>query len=145
MRVIAPFLVLLFFMSSSKVLSQDLDSYQWKNRVILLKDTDLNSDWLQAQLKRLKSNAQQLLEREVVLFLVNNKGVYDGMLTKTELQADSIITKYGLSDFEGLVLIGKDGTTKLKEEFIVHTSEIIELIDSMPMRKTEMSDTRKID
>ncbi len=145
MRFIALLLVLIFFMSSSKVFSQDLDSYQWKNRVILLKDENLDSDWLQAQLKRLKSNAQELLEREVVLFLVNNKGVYDGMLTKTGLQADSIITKYGLSNFEGLVLIGKDGTTKLKEEFIVHSSEIIELIDSMPMRKTEMSNTKKID
>lgn len=145
MRFIGIFLVLAFVMTSSKVFSQDLEAYQWKNRVILLKDANLDSDWLQAQLKRLKSNAQELLEREVLLFLVNEAGVYDGMLTKTELQADSIITKFGLSNFEGLVLIGKDGETKLKEEFIVHTSDILELIDSMPLRMMEAGDTKKID
>ncbi|MFK7813678.1 MAG: DUF4174 domain-containing protein [Maribacter sp.] len=132
-------------MNSSEVFGQELEAYQWKNRIILLKDANLDSDWLRAQLKRLTSNSQELLDREVLLFLINEEGVYDGMLTKTELQANSIITKYGLSNFKGLVLIGKDGETKLKEEFIVHPSDIIELIDSMPMRQTEMSDSKKID
>jgi len=145
MRPLGFLIVLFFLFGSLKGQAQDLDVYQWKNRVILLKDSSLDSDWLQAQLKRLKSNAQELLEREVVLFLVNDKAVYDGMLSKTELQADSIITKYELSNFEGLVLIGKDGTTKLKEEFIVHTSDILELIDSMPMRIREIETINKID
>jgi len=145
MRALGFLIVLFFLFGSLKGQAQDLDVYQWKNRVILLKDSSLDSDWLQAQLKRLKSNAQELLEREVVLFLVNDKAVYDGMLSKTELQADSIITKYELSNFEGLVLIGKDGTTKLKEEFIVHTSDILELIDSMPMRIREIETINKID
>jgi len=145
MRFIGVLVVFILFLGVQKNYAQSLDAYQWKNRVILLKDANLDSDWLQAQLKRLKSNAQELLEREVVMFLVNEKGVYDGMLTKTELQADSIITKYGLSNFEGLVLIGKDGGTKLKQEFIVHTSDILKLIDSMPMRMMEASDTKKID
>lgn len=145
MRFIGVFIVFMLFFNTSKTCAQNLDTYQWKNRIILLKDANLDSDWLQAQLKRLKSSAQELLEREVVMFLVNEKGVYDGMLTKTELHADSIIAKYRLADFEGLVLIGKDGGTKLREEFIVHTSEIIELIDSMPMRTMEMEATKKID
>lgn len=145
MRSVVLLTTFIFLLGSLQGQAQDLDVYQWKNRVIILKDASLDSDWLQAQLKRLKSNAKELLEREVVLFLVNDEGVYDGMLTQTGLQADSIITKYGLSDFEGLVLIGKDGTTKLKEEFIVHTSDIIELIDSMPMRTREIETNRKID
>ena len=61
------------------------------------------------------------------------------------LQADSIVTKYGLSNFEGLVLIGKDGLEKLKEEFIVNPATIIDLIDSMPMRVTETRRAKKID
>jgi len=145
MRLIGFFVVLISLFCSSRIYSQDLTSYQWKNRIILLKDANLDSDWLQAQLKRLRSNAEELLEREVVLFLINEKEVYDGMATKTELQADSIIAQYGLSNFKGLVLIGKDGGIKLQKEFIVHTSEIIELIDSMPMRAREMEVTKKID
>lgn len=138
MRFIGILLVLTFFMTSSKVFSQDLDAYQWKNRIILLKDANLDSDWLQAQLKRLKSNSQELLDREVLLFLLTDTSVYDEKLKQTMLQADSIVTKYGLSNFNGLVLIGKDGGTKLKKEFIVSPSTIIELIDSMPMRMTEI-------
>lgn len=145
MRFIGIFVVFILLSSSSKLYAQNLDSYQWKNRIILLKDANLDSDWLQAQLKRLKSNSQELLEREVLLFLLTDTSVYDDQRTETTMQADSIVTKYGLADFAGLVLIGKDGGTKLKEEFIVSASTIIELIDSMPMRITEMSDTKKID
>lgn len=138
MRFFGIFVVYFLLLSSSKIQAQDLISYQWKNRIILLKDADIDSDWLQGQLKRLQSSSKELLEREVVLFLLSDSFVYDERRTKTALQADSLISKYGLSSFAGLVLIGKDGGIKLKEEFIVNPSVIIELIDSMPMRMAEM-------
>jgi len=78
------------FLGSSKIYAQDLTSYQWKNRIILLKDTSLDSDWLQAQLKRLQSNSKELLEREVVLFLLSDNFVHDEKNVKTTLQADAI-------------------------------------------------------
>jgi hypothetical protein len=147
MRFIVTFLVLAFITLSSKVFAQDLAAYQWKNRVIviLLKGESIDSDWLQAQLKRLKSNSQELIEREVLLFVLTDTSVYDEKFDQTMLQADSIVTKYGLSNFEGLVLIGKDGLEKLKEEFIVNPATIIDLIDSMPMRVTETRRAKKID
>ncbi|MEP3208529.1 MAG: DUF4174 domain-containing protein [Maribacter sp.] len=138
MRFLGIFAVCFLLFSSSEIQAQDLTNYQWKNRIILLKDTDLDSDWLQAQLKRLQSNSKELLEREVVLFLLSDNFVYDEKRLKTNLQADTIISQYGLSSFEGLVLIGKDGGIKLQEEFIVNPTIIIELIDSMPMRMSEM-------
>ncbi len=138
MRFLGIFAVCFLLFCSSETQAQDLTNYQWKNRIILLKDADLDSDWLQAQLKRLQSNAKELLDREVVLFLLSDNFVYDEKRLKTKLQADTIISKYGLSSFEGLVLIGKDGGIKLQEEFIVNPNIIIELIDSMPMRMSEM-------
>ena len=138
MRFLGIFAVCFLLFSSSEIQAQDLTNYQWKNRIILLKDTDLDSDWLQAQLKRLQSNSKELLEREVVLFLLSDNFVYDEKRLKTNLQADTIISQYGLSSFEGLVLVGKDGGIKLQEEFIVNPTIIIELIDSMPMRMSEM-------
>jgi len=122
MHFIGIFAVFILLLNSQKIDAQSLDTYRWKNRIILLKGANLDSDWLQAQLKRLKSHAQELLEREILLFLVNDEEVYNGMFTKTELQVDSIITQFGLTNFEGLVLIGKGGKTKLKKEFIAHTS-----------------------
>lgn len=142
MRFIGIFIVFILLLSPSKIHAQDFDAYQWKNRIILLKDAHLDSDWLQAQLKRLQSSSQELLEREVLLFFLADNLVYDEKRSKTLIQADSIVSKYELSNFVGLLLIGKDGETKLKEEFIVSPSTIIELIDSMPM---QMSDAKKID
>ncbi len=138
MRSIRILLILTFLMTFSKIFSQDLGAYQWKNRIILLKDTHLDSDWLQAQLKRLRFNSEALLEREVLLFLLTDTSVYDEKLNKTSLQVAAIVTKYELSNFEGLVLIGKDGSTKLKEQFIVNPSTIFDLIDGMPMRAAEI-------
>lgn len=138
MRFLGIFAVCFLLFCSSEIQAQDLTNYQWKNRIILLKDADLDSDWLQAQLKRLQSNAKELLDREVVMFLLSDNFVYDENRLKTKLQAETIISKYGLSSFEGLVLIGKDGGIKLQEEFIVNPNLIIELIDSMPMRMSEM-------
>jgi len=99
MHFIGIFAVFILLLNSQKIDAQSLDTYRWKNRIILLKGANLDSDWLQAQLKRLKSHAQELLEREILLFLVNDEEVYNGMFTKTELQVDSIITQFGLTNF----------------------------------------------
>ena len=56
---------------------QGLYTNQWKNRVPFLKDIDLNSDWLSAQQKRLKSNQKELDDRGLSLFLWNENAVYD--------------------------------------------------------------------
>lgn len=42
------------------------------------------------------------------------------------------------TNFEGVLLIGKDGGIKLKKPFIVKPQTIFDLVDSMPMRRAEM-------
>lgn len=140
MRFIGIFIFFTLLIHPLSSFGQDLDTYQWKNRVLLLKDTDLNSDWLSAQLKRLQLNQKELDDRDLLLFLLNDNSVYDANQSLTELQSVVIIKKYNLSDFKGLVLIGKDGGIKLKEKFIVNPSTIFELIDEMPMRISELKD-----
>lgn len=139
------FLIVVFALMSSKIKAQDLDVYQWKNRIILLKSNTFESDWLQAQLKRLNADRTQLKEREVLLLIITDDLVYNDRKQIMDLSADTIISTYDLSDFNGLVLIGKDGGLKLKEAFIVNPKEIFSLIDSMPMRKTEITDSKGID
>lgn len=138
MRVLVALAIFFSLMGSAKTLAQDLGTYQWKNRIILLKDANLESDWLQAQLKRLGSNPQELLDRDLVLFLLTDELVCNTSKEPVDLKAETIITYYELDGFEGLVLIGKDGGLKLKEEFIVSPTKIFELIDGMPMRISEM-------
>lgn len=145
MRFILFLLSSLLFLITTSAFSQNLETYQWKNRIILLKDDGLDSDWLQAQLKRLKANQKEMTERQLLVLLVTDSMVYDETKVATTLNAHKIINTYELSNFKGLVLIGKDGHTKLKEEFIVNLQTIFDLIDSMPMRKTETKATKAID
>lgn len=139
------FLIVVFALVNSKIQAQDLDVYQWENRIILLKSNTFESDWLQAQLKRLNANDGELKERQVLVLVVTDDVVYDESKQVTDLSAETIISNYELSNFDGLVLIGKDGGIKLKEAFIVNPKEIFSLIDSMPMRKTEITDSKTID
>ena len=138
MRLFVILFAFTLFLGSTELFSQDLDTYQPTKRILLLKDTDLDSDWLKAQLKRLKSNTDQFTEREVFIVLLTDKFVYTENRVLVDLKADEVIAKYKLSDFEGLVLVGKDRTVKLQEEFIVSPAKILDLIDSMPMRIAEL-------
>lgn len=133
-------IVLLPFLFSTMLLAQDpdLNTYQWKNRIILLKEADLDSDWLRAQIKRLQSDIGKLNERQLLVFIVSGEAVYDIEGNSTDLNAQTIIEQYGLDTFNGLALIGKDGEIKLREDFIVNPKTIFELIDSMPMRQAEI-------
>lgn len=139
MPILKPLLIFLI-LSCTTTIAQDLDTYQWKNRIILLKETNLDSDWLNAQAKRLQSDFGELNKRELVVFIVADEKVYDLEHNETDLNADTITEQYSLGDFQGLVLIGKDGGVKLKEAFIVNTKTIFELVDSMPMRQQESKD-----
>lgn len=129
--------MLFLLMIVSTAFAQNLEKYQWKNRIILLKENNLDSDWLKGQLKRLQSDSKELEKRDVIIFVIAGGTVYDGKMIKTELNIGSIIETYGLTNFQGLALIGKDGGIKLKEAFIVNSKTIFEFIDSMPMRKEE--------
>lgn len=137
MHLIKHLLIVFLIMVCSNTIAQDFDSYQSKNRIILLKETNLDSDWLKAQVKRLQSDIGELNERQLVVFILTDDMVYDIEQNVTDLDAEIIEDQYGLSDFQGLALIGKDGGVKLKEGFIVNPKTIFELIDSMPQRQSE--------
>lgn len=140
MQLAKPILIVLLFMVCSNIIAQDFNTYQWKNRIILLKEANLDSDWLNAQIKRLQSDIGELNERQLVVFIIANNKVYDIEQNETDLDADIIEEQYGLIEFQGLALIGLDGGVKLKKEFIVNPKSIFELIDSMPMRQAKTKD-----
>ena len=144
-QVLAILLLAIFLLNHSTAVSQDLEDYQWKNRIILLKDNNLSSDLLQKQLMQFEIKKDELDEQNVLVFCLIESTVYDSKLVKTSLEAKTLTSQYALSDFKGLLLLGKDGGIKLKKEFIVKPSEIFKLIDGMPMRIIEMRESKKID
>jgi len=143
MRII--FILSLFFMSlTQNIKAQNLEDFQWENRILLLVDTGQDTEALQSQLDELTTDKQALKERDLVIFRVTPDAVYfvDGSLSK--LKARQMYDKFALdSAFKGTLLLGKDGGLKLKQPFKVSAQRIFDLIDSMPMRRAEMGTSGK--
>ncbi len=135
--------LLAVILTSTTTMAQNIDSFKWKNRIVLLKDSHFNSVKLQEQLKALQSNLEKLHDRDILIFVLTDEAVFDTLKSKTKLQPLLIIEEFGLKDFQGLILIGKDGGLKLKESFVVSPSTICNLIDSMPMRRAELKSSEK--
>ena len=108
-------------MASLSSFGQDLSEYRWKNRLIILVARKTNPE----QLKLLKETEKQLRERDILV------------LEKTPNNKD--LKPLGITNnFEGILLIGKDGGIKLQRPFVVEPQVIFDLVDSMPMRKSEI-------
>ena len=128
---------------STTTMAQNLDAYKWENRILLLKVSDFSSGELKEQLKTLQHHPVELRNRDILIFIVTDDAVLDTLKRKTVLKSRQIIEAYGLKDFQGLILIGKDGGVKMKERFVVRPKAIFSLIDSMPMRQAEMKRSKK--
>ncbi|WP_343487755.1 DUF4174 domain-containing protein [Allomuricauda sp. d1] len=118
MRII---IILLLFMTSL-MSAQNLKSYQWKNRIVLLFGK-ASSETFKKQQKLFKDEHSAIVERDMLIM-----NAEENLKSKLSLKPG----------FEGVVLIGKDGTVKFSEEFLVDPKILFSLIDSMPMRKVEM-------
>lgn len=112
--------------------SQGLADYKWENRIILLIDAEGES--FKEQLTVLKKHKAALEERDIIVLRYSDNKVLDINGAKSTINPESIPAK----NFTGLLLLGKDGGVKLKKKFVVQPDEIFDLIDGMPMRKSEM-------
>jgi hypothetical protein len=107
----------------------DLDGLRWNSRVILLFALDTNNSQLAQQKEMLDRQAAGIKDRDLKVFEITGRSPSGEQLRdRFHVKADSF----------AVVLIGKDGSTKLKHSEPTDPNEIFKLIDSMPMRKDEM-------
>ncbi|MEM9077931.1 MAG: DUF4174 domain-containing protein [Bacteroidota bacterium] len=117
------FILLVLF--SLEAFAQDIKEYQWKNRLLVLVSNASNSSEVNQQHKIFEQKEPQLLERDILLL-------------KRQPESQDLAHFSLKTNFEGVLLIGKDGGIKLKKPFIVEPQVIFDLVDSMPMRKAEI-------
>jgi hypothetical protein len=86
------------------------------------------------QLALFTAFGEDIKARELIILVFDGEVVRDKGLKATSININKIPHK----DFQGVLLIGKDGGIKLKEPFSVQPIRIFDLIDSMPMRQSEM-------
>jgi len=108
----------------------ELSEFLWiKRPVIVFADTPADPRFGE-QIERFRSEMEMLLDRDVVV------------LTDTDPAAlSSIRTALRPRGFQ-MVLVGKDGTVKLRKPFPYSVRELTRTIDKMPMRQREIRERR---
>jgi len=118
----------------------DLRQYQWKNRLLLLFSPSFEVPAYQALSQELDRNPSGVRERDLLVFHVLEQGPrVPGTRAVGTAEAEDLRQRFGITRGTfAVVLIGKDGTVKLKREGPAALTDIFALIDTMPMRQREM-------
>lgn len=117
-----------------------LNTFQWKNRLLLVFAPDAASAEYRSQLRLLEPQQAELADRDLLLIPVLGTG-------ETTVQGQSIDSaassqlrdQFGVQpDQFCVILVGKDGTEKRRERQPVPPNVLYDQIDAMPMRQREM-------
>ena len=103
----------------------ELNQYLWKNRIILTFADDQDHPDLIRLKAEMKENECEILNRYLLHFHFSNDGKTGNYITTND------------QSFR-ILLIGKDGGIKYESNQYVSLIQLLEWIDSMPMRQDEM-------
>ena len=121
-------------MHSFNMAAQDLSDYKWKNRIVILYENDTNTADVKSALQIIDNNTSKFTERDILVFVYKDNIFYSTNRKATDIKKSDILPK----TYDGYVLIGKDGGIKSKALYPFNLEQLFNLIDSMPMRKSEM-------
>ena len=111
----------------------DLDSLEWKNRVIIVNETKNQDESLQL----LKEQSAEINDRDIIWFIIKDDLAltnYSGRLSREFVSN----MRERLGPVQGkVILIGKDGGIKTQSDYL-NLEAIFSEIDAMPMRQLEM-------
>ena len=131
------------FQSTEIMAQKHLRDYQWKQRILLLIAPDLKMAALTSQADSIRLNKTAFEERDVLVFMVSPEEVVGLDQAISSLDAVAVYKDTGTKlTYSGVVLIGKDGGVKLRNDYGVTPQKIFDLIDGMPMRRAEIRKNR---
>ena len=126
---------------TSNLPAQLLSEHHWKDRVILLFAPDHQHAELARQLHLLTQFNNQVTERDLVTYQIFSKqsGIHPSGKEIREAETEDFFHHYQVDkETFTFILVGKDGTVKLRRTKVVDLEELFSLIDGMPMRRAEM-------
>lgn len=142
MKIINIYLITIILSMANPALSQEIQipgQYHWKNRILLLFSSN-QGGMLQQQAEIFDTKRTGMKERDLVLFYIKRTivEVPDGKKYE-EKTAEQLRKQFQVADDTfAVILIGKDGTQKLKQGELLSADKLFAIIDAMPMRKREM-------
>ena len=117
-----------------------LDAYKWQNRLILIFAPSVKSPAYEMQMELFEGETAGLAERDILII----KGLNEGTSSVGEKPLDQAATQTLYNQFDvtpdqfRVILIGKDGTEKRRDDAPVMPAVLYGVIDAMPMRQREM-------
>jgi hypothetical protein len=102
----------------------DLQHFQWKKRILLLFAPAAGDGRLKEQTDLIEANRPGFEERDLITFIIPEQ---------SPLRAHFHVDSKAFT----VILLGKDGTEKLRQQSVLDTEKLFRLIDSMPMRRAE--------
>jgi hypothetical protein len=123
----------MFAQAEAAPVLSDLDSLEWKNRVIIVNQLNNQDECLQL----LKARVVEIDNRDIIWFIIKDDitlSNYSGQLSREFV--DNMRERYGSGNGK-VILIGKDGGIKFQSDYL-NLEAIFSEIDAMPMRQFEM-------
>lgn len=139
--VLAAVMTCMVLLGSTTAVAAELGDYLWKQRPLLIFAPSDNDPRLTETRRRIEATRCDFIDRDMVLGIVVTEGIstLDGQPVDTDESA-RLARKYGVgADAFTVLLIGKDGGEKLRATDVPELQWIYDLIDGMPMRRSEMS------
>ena len=133
-------ILVLTFITYATMTSQSISDLQWKNRLIVVITDSANSKELHEQLEIFKNDMDGFIDRKLKLIHALPDKQRFVLPEISEWQVSNFYRnnkKDKSADLE-VILIGLDGGVKLRQYEVVEAKEIFDLIDSMPMRQSEI-------
>ena len=123
----------------------NLNTYQLKNRLLLIFAPAKDNPDYQRQMQLVEGKLAGFQERDLIAIELLAEGTSQAeMQTLNEAEAASLRSEFNVAPEEfRVILIGKDGTAKRRDQKPVAPEVIFNQIDAMPMRRQEMRDSQR--
>ena len=131
--LISIFIFNTFVQAESLPKLSNLDSLEWKNRVVILNEIK-NQD---KSLQLLKEQESQIDDRDIIWFSIKDNLVLSNYKGDLSSEFVSKIREKFSHLQNKVILIGKDGRIKSQSDYL-NLEDIFSEVDSMPMRLFEM-------
>lgn len=120
----------------------ELEEYQWENRLLLIFAPSTDMADYQQQLQELEGDEAGLEDRDLKVFhLLREDAAFVDDEKIAQSQVKEMVGRFKVNPRAfTVILIGKDGTEKLRQNVPLSTEELFSVIDAMPMRQREMQD-----
>ena len=134
-------LLVLLVMYSGSGFAQDINEFQWKNRLVILSVNSIDNNSYKAQIDSLKSDLEGLEVRKLRIITIvpgyQSIGLTPGTHQALDPGYEKLLLKNGSFMF---YLVGLDGGIKFSSPDIISNKKLFQLIDVMPMRRLEIND-----